>query len=268
MVPSCRQPAVPGPYFVTSADGLVPQPDAQGPWSAEMLHGRLLGGLAARAVEAVAGHPDLVPCRLTVDLFRPAGFAPAVVTTDVVRDGRRIRVVDASVVVGGHVGGRASAVLLRRGEVPPGRVWQPERWTVPHPEDVAEDLAGNPRDTPWQWRTIEGGFGTGERTRQWSRETASLVDDEVVSPFVRAALSADAASPLANASDDGLHFINADYTLVMAREPVGEWVGLEAAEHLAAGGVAVGTCTLYDLEGPFGTSVTTALANPPLQMES
>lgn len=76
------------------------------------------------------------------------------------------------------------------------------------------------------------------------------------------------ASPLANASDDGLHYINADYTLVMAREPVGEWVGLEAAEHLAAGGVAVGTCTLYDLEGPFGTSVTTALANPPLQMES
>jgi len=35
---------------------------------------------------------------------------------------------------------------------------------------------------------------------------------------------------------------------------VGEWVGFDVAEHLAAGGVAVGTCTQYD-HGHVGVNV-------------
>jgi hypothetical protein len=91
------------------------------------------------------------------------------------------------------------------------------------------------------------------------------VDGEALSAFVRAAVSADMASPLANASDDGLHYINADYSLAMARQPIGEWIGLEVAQQLAEAGLSVGACTLYDLHGPFGTSTASALANPPLR---
>lgn len=45
--------------------------------------------------------------------------------------------------------------------------------------------------------------------------------------------------PIANSSDDGLHDINADDTLAIARYPVGEWIGLEVAQQIASDGIAV-----------------------------
>ena len=48
-----------GAYFSLSTDGLKPVPAARSPWSADMLHGRLLAGLAARAVEDADHHPEL-----------------------------------------------------------------------------------------------------------------------------------------------------------------------------------------------------------------
>ena len=86
-----------------------------------------------------------------------------------------------------------------------------------------------------------------------------------MTPLVRAALSGDLASPLSNGSAAGIGYINADYTMAMARYPEGEWVGLETTTHLATDGIAVGAATMYDISGPFGTSTTTALANPVLE---
>jgi hypothetical protein len=45
-------------FFALKNGELVPAPHARSPWSADMLHGRLLGGLAARALEAEHGDPE------------------------------------------------------------------------------------------------------------------------------------------------------------------------------------------------------------------
>ncbi len=225
-----------------------------------MLHGRLLGGLAARAIEAEHGQAGFRAARLTVDLFRPGAMEPATVTTTRVRDGRRIRVVDSTVIVGGHEVARASCVLLAEAAEPQGTPWRPEPWRSPHPDT----LETRTTEGHWEIAEVEGGFGADGRARIWTRETAALVDDEPLSPFVRAAVSGDLASPLANSSSAGLAYINADYTLAMARYPRGEWIGLEAAHQLADTGISSASCTLYDLDGPFATSTAVALANPPL----
>lgn len=247
-------------YFVSTSAGLAPEPIARGPWSDQMLHGRLLGGLAARAIETEHGQPWFRAARLTVDLFRPGAMAPATVTTTRVRDGRRIRVVDATVVVGGHEVARASCVLLAESSDPPGQPWRPQPWVSPHPDT----LETRTTEGLWEVAVVEGGFGTDDRARIWTRETATLVDDEPLSPFVRVAVSGDLASPLANSSSAGLAHINADYTLAMARYPRGEWIGLEAAHQLADSGISSASCMLYDLDGPFALSTAVALANPPL----
>jgi len=111
---------------------------------------------------------------------------------------------------------------------------------------------------------VGGGFGTGDQSRVWTRETTRLVDDEDLSPFVRTALSGDIACPLANSSDDGLHYINADYTMLIGRYPVGEWVGLEVAQQIDADGISMGSATLVDSTGPFATSGGVSLARPPM----
>ncbi|MGP3919581.1 acyl-CoA thioesterase domain-containing protein [Nonomuraea sp. 10N515B] len=247
-------------FFTRKQGELIPSPHARGPWSPDMLHGRLLGGLAARALEEAHGEPGLHFARLTVDLFRNSPMLPVTVETTLVRDGRRIRVADAVISTEQGVIGRASAVLLRQSEPPGG----PQTLVTPTWDEPAPD--GPPAEwTGWRppfdlWRLTEWGApGPG---RAWMRETYPLVDEEAVSPFVRAALAADFASPLSNAGTDGLRFINADYTLTLARLPDGDVLGIEATGHVNAAGVATGQVTLHDTTGPIGFCTVTAVANP------
>jgi hypothetical protein len=80
-----------------------------------------------------------------------------------------------------------------------------------------------------------------------------------MTPFVRAALAADFASPLANSASHGLDYINADLTLHLGRLPVGEWIGIEVADRVAATGVSVAHCRFHDASGPVGWSTVCAV---------
>jgi hypothetical protein len=252
------------PFFAASGDRFVPAPHARSWWAPTMLHGRLLAGLLARAVERDHGHDDLNITRLTVDMFRNAPMEPVEIRTERIRDGRRIRVVEATAHGSDGAVAKAGVVLLRQGEQPQGHVPTTPAWDAPAPDQLPP---AHSRYPPLTWRFN----GANDPTRHWSadgvrriwmRETCALVDDEPLSPFVRAALAADSSSPLAHASDVGLEFINADYTLYLSRLPVGDTIGLESGGHSSAQGVAVGHCTMHDATGPIGYCMTAAIANP------
>lgn len=262
--PGCYTGAVSDSYFRSVGSGMLPFPQAHAPWGADMLHGRLLGGLAARALEAEYGAPGWRAARLTVDLFRPAAMARVDIEVRPVRDGRRLKVVDAWMRCDGHDVGRATAVLLAESVEPPGQIWRPAYEPWPDPESIDTSEPGSADHDGWWFRRVRGGFGTGEQTRIWTKETTRLVDDEPVSAFVRTALSGDMACPLANSSDRGLHYINADYTLLIGRYPVGEWIGLDVAQQIAADGISMGSATLVDRNGPFATSGGASVARPPI----
>jgi hypothetical protein len=107
-------------FFRAEGDTLVPAPFATSPWG-QVLHGRLLGGLTARAAEqARAEVPELACARLTVDLFRSVPLEPVRVTVSPVRTGRRIVVLDVTVEQDGVPVGQGRAVLLRRSQQPDG----------------------------------------------------------------------------------------------------------------------------------------------------
>jgi hypothetical protein len=249
-------------YFEPVAAGLMPVAAARSPWAPDMLHGRLLAGLAARAVEAAAPHPEFRLARLTVDMFKSPPMAPLAVATALVRDGRRVKAVDVSMAIDGIVVGRASALVLRTGPHPESPAWQPDYVRLPAPDRLPfregfADMGG------WDLRMVsEGGFATADRKRVWARDTWELVEGEPLTPLVRAALAADLPNPLANSGGNGLRFINADLTLYLGRLPVSDWIGLEVADHQGADGVAVGSCTMFDTEGPVGWSSVCAVANP------
>jgi hypothetical protein len=258
-------------YFLPTDNGLEPVPEARSPWSPDMLHGRLLAGLAARAVEQQADvDPELRLARLTVDMYRFPAMVPFEVTSHVVRQGRRVGVLDVSITAADADGSsqevaRASALLLRPGDAPASTAWRAPEWDVPGPDDLPsltmqDGSEGSPDG--WQIRLINpGGFWSDERKQVWSRDNRPLVAGEPLTPLVRAALSADLPNPLANAGAEGLSFINADLTLFLARPPRSDWIGLEVADHVAADGLAIGSCTMYDFEGPIGWSSVCAVAN-------
>ncbi|MEU6394632.1 acyl-CoA thioesterase domain-containing protein [Streptomyces sp. NPDC046939] len=254
------------PYFTLDDGVFVPGEQARGWWAPGTVHGRLLAGLAARALEREHGAEGMHVARLTVDLFRSAPLAPVRVRTERVRDGRRIRVADAVVLGAGTDGAgeplaRVSAVLLRTSTPPPGYIPATGPWDAPPPDELPPSHTAR---TFWRFdeelRPVREWRGD-QRRRAWLRESRPLVAGESVSPLVRVTLAADSASPMAHASDEGLRYINADFTLTLSRLPLSDAIGLEATAHTAEDGIAVGHCALYDTAGPIGYCVTTAVAN-------
>jgi hypothetical protein len=177
----------------------------------------------------------------------------------VVRDGNRIRVIDAEFISGGVSAGRATCQLLKKADPPTGRVWKPPAWTVPKPADIPPDNRGG-MGGMWAMRRIEGDFGAMGQKRGWLAEVRELVEGRPLTPFVRVAVSADFASPFANSGDGGLEFINSDVTVYLHREPVTEWIGYEVVNHGATAGISVAECFLYDEDGPIGSASCCAVA--------
>lgn len=252
----------PRAFFRPDERGLSPVPEAASPWSTDMLHGRLLSGLAARAIEQEVSEPAFRLTRLTVDLFRTPPMQPVLVTTRVARNGRRVRAVDVSMTCGQDEVARAHGLVLRTGPHPEVTVWRPDEWQVPAPDQLppSERMASM---AGWDIRPITpDGFFSAERKQVWTRDTWQLVAGESVSPLVRVALAADLPNPLTNAGAEGLPFINADIALSIRRPPVSEWIGLEVSEQLGQDGIAIGSCTIYDTDGAIGWSSVCSVATP------
>src|SRR4030081_7115 len=129
------------PFFTRDRDAFIPAKVANGPWDPNSLHGRVIIGLLAFAIEQRHGADDFVPARLPVDLFRRPNMPPIEVKTKLVRDGLRIRVVEAEFFSAGVSMARASCQLLRKTENPQGQVWSPPNWEVPAPAEITPPTA-------------------------------------------------------------------------------------------------------------------------------
>ena len=255
-------------FFSMDGDSYVPGPMARGPWGAAM-GGQVVGGLLGWGIERLGIDPGLQLARLTVDLLRPVLLEPVQIRTSVVREGRRISLIDAAMVQGDKVVARASALLLRRGEHPDVRVWSAP---VPMPS-LPPNAHGFPPNMPfhiWSYGAdvVEGSPGMveweqGESQKfAWTQLFRPMVHGHPLTPFARLAFVGDITSSLTNWGAGGLRYINADYTVTASRLPDGEFVGLAAQSHYGVEGVATGSATLFDRHGPFGTAAAVALAQP------
>ena len=246
-----------------------PTPRTRGPWDPNSLHGRVIAGLLLYEVEREHLDPAFQVARVTVDMFRVAPMKPINVVTNVVRDGNRIRVADASLQLeDGLEIARTSVVMLRRAAPPEGTVWSAPAWDVPHPDTLPLPPPPPTEFGPpmWETRSITGRMGPGPaeppvQKRAWIRDIVNFVEDERPSPLVRAAMVSDFANPFANSGDRGLNYVNADASLYLHRNPVGDWIGVEVVGHNASEGIAIGECVLYDLEGAFGRASVCSVAN-------
>lgn len=253
-------------YFDAEGNQFKPRPYARSPWTAAGINGRLLSGLIAHAMEKAHHDPVFQFTRLTTDLFRMAPMEPVEVHTTLIRSGGRIRVLDGVAKVGGVEVARASAVMLRRGTQPEGEVWSAPPWKVPNPEDGLPQIGNRLGYDPIrQTRLIHDPAARLVQKRLWMRDAGELVAGEPLTPFLRVAMLADLTNPFVNAGTKPLGFINADITLYVHRDQVGEWTGLEATDHQSADGVAVGMSALYDMAGPLGHSIVCAVADSRIQ---
>ncbi|WP_341926833.1 acyl-CoA thioesterase domain-containing protein [Nocardioides psychrotolerans] len=253
-------------FFAPEGDTLVPTAMAQSMWSTDQMHGVAVSGALGRALEravAALGRADLQPTRYTVDLFRAARMQPCEISTEVVREGSRICLVDATMTQAGERVARASAVFLKPTASTEGQVWSPDERPSPPPHEVAP-----PTDEPHVpyfhsevgWTQDFSQHQNGSRKQSWN-SAIPVVAGEAITPFQAAAAIADGASLVTHWGSLGVEHINTDITLTLVRPPVGVEIGLSAVDRLEQDGISVGTAAMFDRTGPLGTCVVTALAN-------
>jgi hypothetical protein len=266
---SASRGGTPPAFFTADGDTFVPAPIARGPWG-QTISGNYLGGLLGHALERDVGEPDLQPTRLTVDLFRPAALAPVRVETTVNREGRRLKLADATMMQDDTVVARATGLFLRRGEQPSAEIWT-SPVTMPPPPATPDPIPRGLAMLVWTYgkshHTPGPGFGLDAWAHAgpkyiWVRDIRPLIGGEPLTPFTRAAMAGDMVSSLTHYGTSGLQFINADYTLTLSRLPRGPYLGLAALTHYSHDGVATGVATMVDEFGPIGCGVANALSNP------
>lgn len=246
---------------------LEPTAHSRGPWGEDTMHGGAVGALLARGAERHAGETGWLPARLTCDLVKMPRMLPTEVRTQLRRDGRRIRLVDVEVWQEGALIALGRAVFVRETAAPSGRSWTNEVAMPPVPDFTPTtqvpasmwSYAGSDA-VPTQGHESWADPTTPART--WFVDGRELVAGEPVSGFVRTALMADAVSPMSNWGEDGLDFINIDYTLALARVPTGEAIGLASVDRVSVAGASTSTGRVFDAGGAVGTVLTAALVNP------
>ncbi len=248
--------------FTPSQDGAFEaSPITRGPWDAAAMHGGPPAALLARAVDVTQPGRELVVTRLTIELLGGVPIGPVRVATSLAKTGRRFQIVDASLHVGDRLACLARAVRIRRADIP-GAASAPPGYggeRLPPPEDCAQM-------PPWvkpergmfypdatEIRHVSGERGSGHVVA-WIRLRGDLLPGESPSPLARTAAAADFANGMsAGLSFDEWLFVNTELSIHMHREPVGEWIALDARSVTDASGAGLSTATLHDLGGPFGT---------------
>jgi hypothetical protein len=250
----------------SGADRYVPtnHVDVRSRWAQDHLQGGAIIGLAAASLESRFGSPDFTPARLTVDLFKSARTVPTSTEVSIVRDGRRIRNSVCTIAQDGVPVARAVLVQYRRSEPPPGDEWFAEPPDVPPPNRDDSFVQVYSADVGW---TAQPADHQNVNRKRVAVRGVNVIAGEHNTPFVQAAMAVDATSLVTNLGTGGLGYINGDVTLALARVPRGDWIFMQADSHWACDGISVGTATLLDSTGPFGSAVVTALSNPSAQID-
>ncbi len=195
----------------------------------------------------------LVVGRLSYDILGTVPVEEVEVGVRVVRPGRTIELVEASLAHGGR-----DVVLLRAWLMQPGdtsALAATSHDRIPSPEEM------EPWDPAARW---PGGFIASAEVRRrevepghaayWVRTALPLVAGETVSALARGVGLLDIANGMTVRADPAqVLFPNIDLTAHLFRQPSGDWVGFDTRVSFGPGGVGLTSSTLHDQEGPVGS---------------
>ncbi len=235
-----------------------------GPWDERFQHGGPPSALLGRALERCDPRPDLMVARVTVELLGAVPVAEVTVEARVTRPGRSVELVEATLTSAGRVAARASGWrVLRNAEA---EVASRARTALPMPvgtdeRDVPGWVGGYLQAMEWRWAV--GHLTAPGPAVGWARMRHELVEGEEPSPLTRVLILADSGNGVSSELDiQAWQFINPELTVHLHREPVGEWICIDATTAISQGGVGLATSVLSDRDGPIGVGAQALLVNP------
>ena len=237
-------------------------PMAAGPWSPDMQHGGAPAALVTWAAEAIPTPQPMQVVRLTIDLMRPVPLVPLDIETEILRQGRKIQLCEVRLKADSHLVVRATVLKIRTETlqgIPPDATEQ--RVGLPGPdESVIEpaDFSQSPFLSFMSLRSARGRFARPGPGAIWYRVDRPLIEGAPLSPAMRAAVASDFCNATSVALDfRQWTFLNADLTISLSRQPVGDWILLDGDSWIGPDGTGLATARLGDRHGYFGRAVQT-----------
>ncbi|HET7481936.1 MAG TPA: thioesterase family protein [Actinomycetota bacterium] len=236
-----------------------------GPWSNEAQHAGPPSALIGRAVEAVDPSFEGQVARITFDILGPVPVAPVTVSATVIRPGRSVQLVEATLRTDEQEVMHARAWRIRTAdldletpvveEAPPAGPDDGDR--------VPLDQSFPGYGSAMEWVYVAGSFFELGPATCWFRMRYPLIDGEEPSPLTRVLIAADSGNGISTSLDfTKWVFINPDLSVYLHRMPVGEWVCLAARTDPKNTGVGVAASTIYDRTGAIGRGLQSLFIGP------
>lgn len=247
---------------------------ARGPWDPDAQHGGAPAALLMRAFERLPAADGLAIARVTYEFMRPAPLGELSVRSEVIRPGRRVQLLEASVLgPDGNEVVRARALQVQRADPDAARAavvntaGDDGAPPVPGPEQGQPGAPRLPRnDMPFfgadaiEIRFVAGTFNEPGPATAWFRLRLPVVAGEEPSALQRLAAAGDFGNGISSSLPWGEWvFINPDLTLYVDRPPAGDWICLDSRTVIAPNGVGVAESVLYDLRGRVGRAAQALL---------
>ena len=197
-------------------------------------------------------------------MMRPVPVAPLTIESEVLREGRKIQLVSVRLLASGTEVVRAMALRVRRlaqallsaAFCPPLDMRGPEVGRDPATAGMGE----TPFLSDISMRVAKGSFRLSGPAAMWYRAERPIVEGAALSPLMRAAIAADFCNGTSSVLDfKEWTFINGDLTLSLAREPVGDWILLDAETWAGPDSIGLAAACLADRDGYFGRAVQSVL---------
>jgi len=245
--------------FRVDGASVLTSPFAAGPWDPNMQHGSPPAALVTWAAEALPTPVPMRIARVTVDLMRPVPVAPLTIESEVLREGRKIQLCAVRLRSNGVVVVAATVlkIKLQANELPPEAAI--EQVALPGPEQSRvepADFSASPFVTGMSLRAAKGRFGVAGPGAIWYRVDRPIVQGSAVSQAMRAMVAADFCNGTSPVLDfRQWTFLNADLTVNFSRQPVGEWILLDAESWIGSDGAGLAMARLADERGYFGRAV-------------
>jgi hypothetical protein len=256
--------------YVPDGGGYVGTILTQGGWDPNVANGGTVLALLGHCLDEV---PTLVPMtlsRFTADLHRPVPMGQRLhVEASVVREGKKIQVVQLLLLAGDVEHVRVTALRLRDDAVDgaPADTTAARPGDALLPPEASMDLREMTPSVPGFLRAVEmrrAATVDGTTTGAWLRLRVPVVAGAPVSPAARLTVIFDYANLIGMAGHPSeVTMINPDVTAHVLRPPTSDWTAITGDTRFnPALGRGLSSATFSDIDGVFAVGSTSQLIQP------
>lgn len=229
---------------------------AQGAWNQHEQHMAPATGVLCYELEHFQPRTDMRIGRISLDIFGLIPLDEFTITTQVIRAGKTIELVEACM----QAQGKTCIVA---------RAWRMQTQDSSSIAALEDQPIATPENLP-KWNGMErwaGGFIRSMEFRVapehragkgivWLTNEKTVLQDHPYSEFAHIMGMIDTANGIVprQEGDFSWAFPNLDLQIHLHRLPQGKWLGLETVQQYGADGIGLTSSILHDIYGPFGRS--------------